>query len=301
MSMPDVRRLHRKDIDEKKWNTTITNSPYGLSWWLDAVTDGHWYGLVLDDYRLVLPLPLSPAPLRRLARLVNGAAFTQHAGPFGQGTPPELASLLDAIPRSWTIRKLALYQPSLGVLPERKLSLTERSNHEVDLTPAYKTIARGYRADLRRKLRDRPPEKLTAWDTDGFLAFYHEHTGSRFGMAKAEYVAQKRLLLANAEHGDGKLYRLNGADGQPISGLFIARQGKRLVNLMASSNAAGLGEHGMARLLDGVIRHYAGREMVLDFEGSDIPGVATFFRGFGAVRVPYVHLADQSLVATILP
>lgn len=301
MTIPNVRRLARRDIDEQAWNAAVMDSPYGLTWWLDAVTEGHWYGLVLGDYRLVLPVALSPAPLRRVLRLVNGAAFTQHAGPFGQGTPQELALLLDAIPRAWTIRKLALYQTELTVLPRRKLSLTERSNHELNLNLPYRAIAKGYRADLRRKLRDHPPASLTGWDVSGFMAFYRQHTGSRFGMGQAEYAAQERLLLASTGHGEGQLYRLDDALGAPIAGLFIARRGQRLVNLMASSSKAGFREHGMARLLDGVIRDNAGQETLLDFEGSDLPGVATFFRGFGAVRVPYLNLADQSLVATILP
>lgn len=36
-----------------------------------------------------------------------------------------------------------------------------------------------------------------------------------------------------------------------------------------------------------LIRQYAGTQTILDFEGSDIPGIARFYEGFGAINEPY--------------
>jgi len=40
-------------------------------------------------------------------------------------------------------------------------------------------------------------------------------------------------------------------------------------------------------LLDHLIREFAGKPLILDFEGSDLPGIAHFYRNFGASDQPY--------------
>jgi hypothetical protein len=48
-------------------------------------------------------------------------------------------------------------------------------------------------------------------------------------------------------------------------------------------------------LVDSFIRDHAGKQMILDFEGSDIPGLIAFYTGFGAVNEPYPFLKMNRL------
>lgn len=50
-----------------------------------------------------------------------------------------------------------------------------------------------------------------------------------------------------------------------------------------------------AFLLHAFISDYAGTDTVLDFEGSDQPGVAAFYRKFGAQHEPYLTLYNNRL------
>ena len=43
----------------------------------------------------------------------------------------------------------------------------------------------------------------------------------------------------------------------------------------------------MYALFDQLIKKYSATHKILDFEGSDIPGVRRFFGGFGPARIPY--------------
>ena len=108
MSDERVRLLGRTDIDDARWNAAVADdaAPYPLTWWLDAVTAGKWKGLVLGDYRAVLPLPFR----RRLGPLavLGSPPFTQHLGSLaGLGTR-DRALMLHAIPHRYRVRNTVI-------------------------------------------------------------------------------------------------------------------------------------------------------------------------------------------------
>jgi hypothetical protein len=51
----------------------------------------------------------------------------------------------------------------------------------------------------------------------------------------------------------------------------------------------------MFLLIDTYIGQNAGKEMTLDFEGSNIPGIARFYKGFGALPQTYYSLHQNRL------
>ncbi len=295
-----IRRIPHQRINRKKWNQAVNGerfpSPYGLCWWLDAVTDTNWEGLVFKDYQLVLPIPffLKVGPLA----LINGAPFTQHLGPFGEGSPEEKQALLRQLSRLWHVRKLS----TLVMAPGARFEVTPRNNFELDLLAGYSTVSQGYRADLRRKLRRNnlpDPVKISA---ETFITFYLNTLGQKISMSAKDQRVVNRLLLADEKQGQGTCYAIRTeGEGEILGALFLARNGSRIVNLMAASTNEGYKRNAMAVIIDGIIRAYAGKEILLDFEGSDIPGVASFFSGFGASRLHYYQHQDRRLVPISLP
>jgi hypothetical protein len=65
--------------------------------------------------------------------------------------------------------------------------------------------------------------------------------------------------------------------------------------MLASNNEEGRNQAASHQLIDAVIREYAGKEYWLDFEGSDVPGIAFFFEGFGAQPEYYYYLRENRL------
>ncbi len=288
MKQAQVQLIARSDLNLLQWDAAIQRAPYGLSWWLDAVTQGNWFGLVIDDYRVVMPLPLnrSLGPLK----LINGAPFTQHQGPFGNLRDGDLDLLLNNIPKYWYIRKLAIYPPWPTSKVLHNWTSASRTNLELNLTPDYPTIARGYRGNLRRKLRDFPVTTLAEWPLNDFLAFYQKNVGAKSQLSNTNLSVLRKLTENIIFHKAGHCYHLSNDKGETIAALLLVRHGNRIFNLLAASNPEGFKLHGMTRLLDGIIQAHCGSNIVLDFEGSDLPGVALFFRGFGAKPVNYLGI-----------
>ncbi len=52
-------------------------------------------------------------------------------------------------------------------------------------------------------------------------------------------------------------------------------------------------------VLDGLIKKYAGTGYLLDFEGSDVPGIAFLFECLGAQLTCYPHLYINKLPALL--
>jgi hypothetical protein len=73
----------------------------------------------------------------------------------------------------------------------------------------------------------------------------------------------------------------------PLAIVLFLRDKDRIYLLQATTSPAGRDIGANHFLLDHVIREFAGQSMTLDFEGSDLPGVAHFYKSFGAQDQPY--------------
>ena len=65
--------------------------------------------------------------------------------------------------------------------------------------------------------------------------------------------------------------------------------------MAASSNQAGIEQSAMFLLVDTFIEKNAGKKQIFDFEGSNIPGVARFYAGFGATPETYYSVHQNRL------
>ena len=77
--------------------------------------------------------------------------------------------------------------------------------------------------------------------------------------------------------------RIIGAklDGRLVAAVFVAINDNRIYYLLPVSNDEGKKHRAMFGLIDYIMGKYANSGMIFDFEGSNIPGVARLFAGFG--------------------
>ena len=68
---------------------------------------------------------------------------------------------------------------------------------------------------------------------------------------------------------------------------FILKSNKMLIYLSAVSSEKGKELNAMSLLIDGIIQQYANTDFIFDFEGSMIPGLARYYKGFGGVEINF--------------
>ncbi|MFQ3579202.1 MAG: hypothetical protein SNJ71_03555, partial [Bacteroidales bacterium] len=76
-------------------------------------------------------------------------------------------------------------------------------------------------------------------------------------------------------------------DNRLCAVLYLLKSNTRLVTLAAFSSQEGYKTSAMFGLLDHIITIYADTNLILDFEGSDLEGIAYYYQGFGAATTKY--------------
>jgi len=285
-----IRFLAKKEIDLPRWDACVAADPaclpYALSWWLDAAADGQWDGVVIDDYRVVMPLPRGKHVGRYTQ--VQRPSFTQQCGPFGQLRPGDVRQLLSELPHRYLSLRLPLSdRVSNNEIPPG-YSCRERTNYVLDLSADFETIHQNFHKVLRRKLRRNGPPKLSPAEPETIINLYRKSAGQKAGLQPKHYRWIAAIITAAQKNNAAICCRLDDEENGFLAAGFFPFYRGRLINTFAASTAVGYAKEGMARMIVELIKAHKGPGHLLDFEGSDIPGVAEFFRSFGPVKRNYL-------------
>jgi hypothetical protein len=288
----ELSYLRGKDIDRQRWDAAVAADaaclPYGFSWWLDAATNSRWDGMVLDDYRVVFPLPRR----RSFGRFtqVQRADFTQQGGPFGKLLPGDIEFMLSGLPKSILRFSLPLREQMTLASPPAGRKTFSRTNLVLPLTTTMASLRAGYSRSIRRQLKGNSGGKLSPASIESVVAEYRRTAGPKAGLKEIHYRTIHRIASASLSRGAGYCYRYDDPEhGLLAAGFFPAYRG-RIINLFAASTETGYQLGGMSRLLDATIERHFHDAHLLDFEGSDNPGIAAFFKSFGAESRPYLFV-----------
>lgn len=291
--MPRFRHFKHADIDLARWDERLRSAhaplPYAESYYLNALAPG-WNALISDDYQWFMPLPWN----RKLLGMaqVYQPFFVQQLGLWG----PEPASqalvnhCLQAIPKSY-LRILTCLNAGNESPNLRGFQSLEKTNFVLPLNSDYATINAGYSKSLRKRIRqasDRHQLLANPLTPGELIRWYRLHQGSKVAVPGHSYAALQRAMEAALQQGRAALWgALDQADGElRVAGFFLQNE-HRIINLFGSSDSAGRDSFAMHYLLDQVIQAHAGKNLLFDFEGSSIPGIAAFFSSFGAHNQPY--------------
>ena len=278
----NIRLVTRQDIDHQLWDACIDNTTNGLVYakidFLDLMSD-QWDAIVIDNYRAIMPIPFRK---KWGIRYVYQVPFIQQLGLIGTYDDTELLECLNLMQETFRYGGYAFnFLNTTGVA-------TVAKNYVLDLTPDYQTIAKGYRNDHRRNLQWDRIRQLEYRKTEAvaetihlYRELYH-HKFQHVPRQSFEHLirfAQRRPAQA--------IVREARENGKLSSAILALKDNKRLYTLVSATTEQGKKTAANRFLLDRLIREFAGNDLLLDFEGSDLPGVAEYYEGFGAALQPY--------------
>lgn len=225
-------------------------------------------------------------------RQINRPPFTQQLGPFGKNlSSADVTQLLNNLPGNGISFRIPLSELVEDLSVPEGFSSRLRCNMVLDIAPGYEKIQESFHRVLRRKLRKHGRATLSPADPDLIIDLYRQSAGLKAGLKEKHYAIIKRLINAALANNAAVCCRLDDPEtGLLAAGFFPFYRG-RLINTFASSTAVGYKKEGMTRLIVELIYAYGGPGQLLDFEGSDLTGVAEFFSSFGPDRKDYTEVS----------
>ena len=291
-----IQILSRSQINDVKWNQTIhaaiNSLPYGHTWYLDALCQ-RWIGVVVGDYDFIMPIPIA----RKWGLLyVYQPLFCQQLGVFYRKRSDTIIQqmLTLSLKKFLYVSLNTNYDNNSSTLSILKLK--EKVNFTLLLNVKHKEIQRSYTENTLRNIKKAQKESLTVeiattGSYHSFVDFYIKNTAVRDKAFKLQHQDKlQKLVHQFIIHDCSSLYRVNDSEGSICAGVIVIRTPARLIHLLpASSDYAR--QHGVMQfLIDNIIARHENSGLVYDFEGSSVPTIAQFYKGFGAENTPFFSL-----------
>lgn len=284
------------EIDKEQWDNCIKNSPgtkpYAYSWYLDIISPG-WQALVDDDYDSVFPLPgFSRLGIQYIATPV----FLQQLGSFSPDNPSEkILEFLDYMPASFKLIDLCITEK----IESPGYKITEKVNFELDLSKPYETIFNNFSKHCKRNIETsskKIPELVTDIKPDELIDLFIQNKGKEInGIKPRDYLRLKNLMNFCIINKKGKLIGVREGSKKLIFGIFlIETRGNKTILFVVNTPKSRERRIGYY-LVNELIKNHASTRTTLDFAGSSIPSIASFFESFGSTPVPYYRIYRNKL------
>lgn len=293
----NIKYIPNHLIDQSKWDDCIDNSENGLiyaySFYLNKMSK-HWDALVLNDYEAVMPLTWNK---KYGAHYLYQPFLTAQLGVFGNAINAEiLNAFLISIPQKFKFIDIYLNQRNVFVLPEFDLYL--RSNYVLNLNRPYTEIAAGYKENIKRNIQKSVKQGCTVESrikVEAVIKLARYQIESFYKNSETELESFKKLFHLLKEKGKAISYGILSAKKELLASAIFFFSHNRAYYILVGNHPNGKTLGASHALIDAFIKDYAGNNLLLDFEGSDIRNLAFFYSSFGAIEEKYAGLKINQL------
>ena len=296
-----INFLDNSSIVKQHWDDCITNSEnslvYAKAFYLDNIVP-NWKGLIGKNYDWVLPVT---EKTKWGISYLYQPPLTQQLGVFARDASVVIPwiAIIEVLKKKYKFWEINFnYATPVNVFPT-DIKASPATNFILPLQMGYQNLRLNYHKDLIRNLKRSQQFRLVYKREDDFKVSIDEYTkayGDRMQHVVnddyerftkiCEYAAAKSQLVCR---------KAVNQQNELMATVLLLSDGKRLYNMMNTTTTAGRKVEANHFLMDSVIREFAGQELILDFEGSDLPGVKSFYENFGGENQPYYLLKYNNL------
>ena len=298
--MSPIKYLKHSEIDLVKWDDRIRDSQNGIiyaySWYLDIVCK-NWGALTEGNYETVMPLT---AGKKLGINYLYPPYGTQQLGVFSKEKLSEqkVKDFLDAIPALYKYIEINLntaHPPLLwrGVRGEVKLT------HELSLNNPYETLHQHFSENTKRNLKKANKHGLQILKNIApveVIKMFRENRGKQLDkLTDKHYGILKKLINECIKRKCGKVWGVADANNKLCAGAFFVESNNKIIFLFSGANEKAKENAALPFLIDRCVSEHAGSGKILDFEGSNDPGLARFYKGFGSAECVYLQVKKNNL------
>lgn len=289
-----IRFVKYRDIDKSKWDECIekafNGNIYGYSWYLDAVCQ-QWHALIDDDYKAVFPLPSGH---KYFIKYIFQPYFTQQLGVFSRNhlTADVVKEFIDCIPTGYKYVDINLN--TLNKADNLNCKVTLLKNHELDLIFPYTALAENYSENTKRNLRRAKQSKisvsLSSSPEDVVRLFRRTRGEGLTHLGDKEYKKLLQIIYSCIHKGIAEVSGAYNPKNELCAGAIFVKSHQKAVFLFSAVSEEGRNNGAMSMIIDQFIKHHESSQLTLDFEGSNDPNLARFYKSFGAKVLTYPRI-----------
>jgi len=283
--MDSIQYLLQHQVDKREWDNCVSNSGngliYGQSFYLDAMCK-HWDALVLNNYEAVMPLTCNK---KYGIYYLYQPPFTAALGVFGKNISADLVQkFLLAIPKKFKYWDIYFNHGNYFTLGN--FDLYERMNYILPLNSAYETLFNNFKESTQRNIKKF--EQLNGVIKKAIPVQEVINLSKQRSAAPAIDDFERIAGLYNLLHTKGAAITYGAYSNQQLvaSAAFFIFQ-NRAYYILVGNHPNGKTVGASHALINAFIKDHAGRNLILDFEGSDIHSLAFFYSSFGSTEEKY--------------
>ncbi len=299
--MVEINYLTYQQINKTKWDACINKAEngliYGYSFYLDAMAQ-HWDALVLNDYEAVMPLTWNK---KYSIHYLYQPPFTACLGVFGNAlTAQTVNEFLQAIPPKFKYWDIYFNPGNLFKLKD--FALYQRMNYVLSLNNNYENLYSAYRENIQRNIKKSGQFQLSInknIPVADVIKLAKEQSNSFSSIVTDDFNRFEKLFQLLYSKQKATTYGVYTKEGQLIASAVFFFSHSRAYYIMVGNHPNGKTLGASHALINAFIKDHAGDDIILDFEGSDIPSLAFFYSSFGAVEEKYSAVRLNRLPAPI--
>ncbi len=291
----EIHYLTYQQIIKTKWDACIDKADNGLiyaySFYLDAMAK-NWDALVLsagssgNDYEAVMPLTWNK---KYSIHYLYQPPFTACLGVFGNSLTAETVNeFLKAIPSKFKYWDIYFNPGNLFKL--NNFDLYQRMNYVLSLNSNYEKLYTAYRENIQRNIKKSEQFQLSINKNIAIadvIRLAKEQANNFSSIADDDFSRFEKLFQLLYSKQKATSYGVYTKEGQLIASAVFFFSHSRAYYIMVGNHPNGKTLGASHALINAFIKDNAGEDLLLDFEGSDIPSLAFFYSSFGAVEEKY--------------
>lgn len=276
-------------IDKSLWDQRLYSFPVfrmeAESGYLDSL--GEWDAIVNEDYTAFMPLPYSK---KFFIKRYLQPVWAQQLGIFSSHLK-EITPLFFEYFRKKKIH-FHYHFHHASVLDNRYITKV-RPNYILSLCMPYESIYERFTENTRRNIKK--------GIKNGLSVNIHRHISPEMenrlkqivnrSLTRVQLELLFRLLRFFEKSGYLYILEVENISKKSMSGLLIFSHNRFMLTYHGGyMNKELRSEGGFYVAFHHLIREFSGTSYSIDFEGSQIEGVARFFKGFGSINLPFYEV-----------
>lgn len=302
----EIAYLTYQQINKSKWDACINKSInkliYAESFYLDNIAE-NWDGIVWNDYEAVMPLIWKK---KFGIKYLYQPAFFQQAGIFfsKQLSIEVLQAFITTASQHFKFGEFTLNYLNLSLHQDGFFTLKKRNNFIFELGKSYDTIFNEYSLYIKQRLK-----RVEKFQLQYSASNDHKKAINIYKKLYKERLTDfKKKDYDNFENICNYYFNLNRlfvrevwtTDGNTmLACVVLLKDENRLYNIASSIFPEGKKMLANYFLYDNIIREFADENIILDFEGSDVPGIAYFYKNWASANQPYPFIKWNLLPAPV--